>query len=730
MARKEVVVEEVQKLMDNSQNIRNVAIVAHVDHGKTTLTDSLVARAGLISKQLAGEQRVMDFDEQEAARGITIKSANISLGFKYEGQDYLINLIDTPGHVDFGFHVVRAMRAVDGVCLVIDAVEGVMPQTETNLRQALKERAKPVVFINKIDRLINELKLDSAQMQEKFIKVITHVNKIIEQNAPEDKKNEWRIGVEKGNVAFGTAFNKWALSITSMKKFNITFKELYERCRAEEHAYLVEKSPLDEVLLEMVIKHLPSPKIAQPYRTPVLWKNGDLESPEGKSMLGCDSNGNVVGVVFGVVYDEHAGEVAVTRLFSGKVEKGQELYIASLKKKAKIQQVGVFMGPDRVPAERITAGNIGAIVGLKDVYVGETVSTNELEPFEQIKHYSEPVITKSIEVKEQKDLPKLIEALRGISKEDPTIKVSLNQNTGEHLVSGNGELHLEIIEYKIKVEKKIPIITSPPIVLYQETIKGSGGPVEGKSPNKHNRLKFTAEKLNPEILKALNEGIIGEGKPKAKETYEKLVELGMERDEARKIYDIYHGNIIVNATKGIQYLNEVEELIVQGFREAMDQGPMTKEKVTGVLIKLYDATLHEDNIHRGPAQMIPTAKRPIYAAMMQGGVALLEPKQKVLINTLGEYAGDVINMTNGRRGTLEGMEQEGENAVIITVLPVAEMFGFANDLRGVTQGRAIWYQEYAGYHQVPNELFSKIVKQIRERKGERPDPPDISFFLD
>jgi elongation factor 2 len=215
MARKEVVVEEVQKLMGNVENIRNVAIIAHVDHGKTTLTDSLVARAGLISKELAGSQRVMDFDAQEAARGITIKSANISLGFNYEGKDYLVNLIDTPGHVDFGFHVVRAMRAVDGVCLVVDSVEGVMPQTETNLRQALKERARPVLFINKIDRLINELKLDAAGMQARFIKIINQVNKIIETNAPADKKDEWMIAVAKGNVAFGTAYNKWAVSFSS-----------------------------------------------------------------------------------------------------------------------------------------------------------------------------------------------------------------------------------------------------------------------------------------------------------------------------------------------------------------------------------------------------------------------------------------------------------------------------------------------------------------------------------
>ncbi len=730
MARKEVVVEEVQKLMDNIDLVRNVAIVAHVDHGKTTLTDSLVARAGLISKELAGEQRWTDFDEQEQARGITIKSANISLGFKYEGKNHLINLIDTPGHVDFGFHVVRAMRAVDGVCLVVDAVEGVMPQTETNLRQALKERAKPVIFINKVDRLINEMKLDANAMQDKFVRVINQVNKIIRANAPKDKVDEWSIGVTKGNIAFGTAFHKWAISIKSMQKNNITFKDIYEKCSQEDHRWLVEKSPLDDVLLEMMITHLPSPDIAQKYRMGVLWKGGDLESEIGKDMTSCNPLGKKVGVCFGVVYDEHAGEVAVVRMFSGKLEKGKKLYVASKKEYGNIQQVGIYMGPDRVNADRVISGNIGAIVGLKDVFVGETLSEEPIEPFESIKHYSEPVITKSIEVQNQKDLPKLINALKSISKEDPTIKVSLNQDTGEHLVSGNGELHLEIIEYKIKNEKKIPIITSPPIVVYRETLEGKAGPIEGKSPNKHNRLKFIVEPLNSGIIKAIEEGEIREGRPKGKEMVEKLVELGMDRDEAKKIYDIHNASILVNGTKGIQYLNEVEELMVQGFEECLNAGPLAKEKVYGVKVTLADATLHEDNIHRGPAQMLPAVKRPIYAALLSGGMSLLEPRQKVLINTLQDYSGDVINLTNGRRGQLEGMEQEGENAVITTVLPVAEMFGFSNDLRGVTQGRAIWYQEYAGYGQVPKEVVKKVVREIRERKGENPEPPGPAFFME
>jgi len=730
MARKEIVVEEIQKMMGDLERIRNIAIVAHVDHGKTTLSDSLVARAGLISKELAGSQRVLDYDIQEQMRGITIKSADISLGFKYEGNDYLINLIDTPGHVDFGGHVTRAMRAVDGVVVVIDAVEGIMPQTETVLRQALRERAKPVVFVNKVDRLINELKLNQEQMVAKLVKIITGVNKIIAGTMPPELKGkkDWSVSVEKGNIAFGSAFHKWAVSITSMKQYNISFKEIYDRCDKEDHAYLVEKSPVDSVLLEMVIKHLPNPKQAQPYRIPILWKYGDLESKEGKSMIACDSSGPAIGVCFGIVYDNHAGEVGVVRLFSGSMQKGDQIYISSKKKYSRVQQVGVYMGPDRVAAEKLSAGNIGSVVGLKDLFIGETISSEPMEPFEQIKHYSQPVVTKSIEAKNSKDLAKLIEVLRGISKEDPTVRVELNQETGEHLISGMGELHLEIIEYKIAKEKKIDIITSAPIVVYLETIAGKYGPIEGKSPNKHNKLKIIIEPLDKDIIKAILDGEIQEGKPKGKELVEKLVELGMERDEAKNIWDIYHQSMFINGTKGIQYLNEIQELVIQGFEDVLNKGPLAAEKINGIKVTLVDATLHEDNIHRGPAQIIPTIRRPLLAGILLAGDTLLEPQQKVLIHTPQDYAGDVLNLTNGRRGQLISMEQEGDEASITTVLPVSEMFGFSNLLRGATQGRAVWYQEYAGYHKVPKDLVPKIVKQVRTRKGLPPEvqsPEDI-----
>ncbi len=731
MGKKEFVVDEVQRIMESLEQVRNVAIVAHVDHGKTTLTDSLVARAGLISKELAGSQRMMDYDEQEQARGITIKAANISLGFNYEGKDYLINLIDTPGHVDFGGHVTRAMRAVDGVVVVVDSVEGVMPQTETVLRQALKERAKPVIFINKVDRLITELKLTKEQMIERLTKLIVNVNKIIQTSAPPEYKEDWAVSVENGKVVIGSAFNKWALSITSMKKTGINLGDIYTKVEAGDHKSLVEKSPLDEVLLEIIIKHLPTPYVAQKYRIPVLWK-GDLNSPTGQSMLNCDANAPVVGIVFGVVHDEHAGEVGVARLFAGKVEKGTQLYIASKMTYSKAQQVAIYMGPDRIGTEKLTAGNIGAIIGLRDLYVGETISSEPIEPFEQIKHYSEPVVTKSIEAKNSNDLGKLIEALRGISKEDPTLKVTLNQETGEHLISGMGELHLEIVEYKIREEKKIPIETSPPIVVYRETMTRPGPVSEGKSPNKHNKFYIKAEPLSKEVMQMLDNGEIKEGVPKGKnqDVVDKLVKSGWDRDEAKGIWDVYNRNIIVDATKGVQYLNEVQELAIQSFEDAMDKGPLAQEKVSGLKITIDDVSLHEDNVHRGPAQILPAVRNAIYISMIIGGIVLLEPKQKVLIQVPHEYAGDIINLVNGKRGQMVSMEQEEDLTKVVEVLPVFEMLGFSNAVRSASQGRAIWYQEYAGYDPLPAALQAKIVEETRKRKGLPPNPPTPATFTE
>ncbi|MCK4652508.1 MAG: elongation factor EF-2, partial [Methanosarcinales archaeon] len=507
MGTKKKMVERVRDLMSRPENIRNIGIVAHIDHGKTTLTDNLLAGAGMISKELAGRQLFMDFDEEEQARGITIDAANVSMVHEFEDDEYLINLIDTPGHVDFGGDVTRAMRAVDGAIVVVDAVEGAMPQTETVLRQALKENVTPVLFINKVDRLINELQVDAQNMQIKLGKVIDNVNKLI-KGMSEEKYKEWRLDASAGNVAFGSALYNWAISVSYMKKSGVSFKEVYDYCTTGNMKELAQRCPLHEVLNDMVIRHLPNPLVSQKRRVPVIW-HGDADSKIGMQMTGCDPDGDVALMVTKITRDPHAGEIATGRLFSGTLRRGQELYISGVSSPDRIQQVGVFMGPERLEVEKIPAGNIAAVTGLKNAIVGSTAaSLREMTPFEAILHASEPVVTVAVEAKHMRDLPKLIEVLRQVSKEDPTLKVKIDEETGEHLLSGMGELHLEIIAHRIERDKGVEITTSEPIVVYRETVTGSAGPVEGKSPNRHNRFYIKVSPLEPEIVDMIKSGEI------------------------------------------------------------------------------------------------------------------------------------------------------------------------------------------------------------------------------
>jgi elongation factor 2 len=731
MGRKGQVVEKAHGLMYRLENIRNFGIVAHIDHGKTTLTDNLIYGGGLMSEELAGKEVVMDSYILEYERGITILAGNISLVYDYNGKDYLVNLIDTPGHVDFGGQVTRAMRAIDGAIVVICAVEGVMPQTETVIRQALKERVRPVLFINKVDRLINELQVTPEQMQERFAKIITKVNSLIKKFAPEEFKEKWQVDVEGGTVAFGSAYSNWAISYPFMQETKLSFKDIYDHCKQEKQKELAKKLPCYKIILDMVINHLPNPLTAQKYRIPGIW-HGDLDSQAAKDMMNCNRDGKLVIMVTGMKVDPHAGEIATGRVFSGSAKKGIKVFLINKMMDATLQQIGVYMSKtERFQVEDVPAGNIAAITGLRDAYAGETVAEDRIEPFEAITHYSEPVITKSVEAKSPKDLPKLIEALRQIGKEDPTVKVQINEETGEHLISGMGELHLEIIEYMIQHDKKVEIETSKPIVVYRETVMKESPEVEGKSPNRHNKFYLVAEPMEERVYEGLMSGEIPEGRPKDIKTLAKRLEdRGMDHNEAKKIWEIYNRCAFIDMTKGAQYLNEAKDLILQGFEEAMDAGPIAQEKCTKLKIKLMDVKLHEDAVHRGPAQVIPAVKRAILAAMLYGDAVLLEPKQKLFISVSQEYMGAVSNDIQGRRGQILELTQEEDLLSIVSKVPIAEMFGFAAGIRSATQGRALWTTEYLGYERLPKEMQNQIVRNVRERKGLKAESPTPNDFLE
>lgn len=718
--------EKAKALMGKTERIRNIGIIAHIDHGKTTMTDNLLAGSGIISKDLAGEQLFTDFYHLEQERGITIFAANVSMVYDYKGEDHFINLIDTPGHVDFGGDVTRALRAVDGAVVVVDAVEGAMPQTETVLRQAMKELVKPVLFINKIDRMINELKVDPNEMQVRLGKIIDKVNKLI-KGMNKEKYEEWKLDAAKGNVAFGSALYNWAVSVQTMQNTGIGFKEVYEYCKQDKMKELAIKCPAYVAILDMVTEHLPNPLEAQKYRVPAIW-GGDAKSDIGKSMILSDRKGDVAFMITALSVDPHAGEVATGRLFSGTLEKGKELFVSGRYKTNRIQQVCIFMGDERVEVETVPAGNIAALVGMKDAIIGSTLSTTEMVPFESIKHYSESVVTVAVEAKSTKDLPRLISVLRRFAKEDPMIRIDINEETGEQLVSGMGELHLDIITHRIVEDEKIPIVASPPIVVFRETVEAKAGPVEGKSPNRHNKFYFVVEPLDAEILDKIQSEGIEVGKDKVV-MRDKLIAAGMEKLEAKNVINILEGNLLLDMTKGVQYLRETMELIQEGFKEVILNGPLAKEKCRGIKIKLMDVKLHDDSIHRGPAQVIPAVRTAIFGAILLAKPSFLEPVYELFVSIPQNLLGNVTTEIQGRRGQILDIKTEGDMVSVKAETPVAEMFGFAGDIRSATEGRALWSTEYAGFKPIPQSLFSEKVIEVRKRKGMKQDIPKASDFV-
>ncbi|MEK6825697.1 MAG: elongation factor EF-2 [Nanoarchaeota archaeon] len=724
MAEKESSLSKIERLTNSQVDIRNVATSAHIHHGKTAFTDNLLAAAGMMAAKNAGNldegmTTWQHADEQE--RLMTVDAANVSMAHEFGGKEYLINLIDTPGHVDFGGNVTRAMRAIDGTFVLICAVEGIMPQTETVLKQALRERVKPVLFINKVDRLIKELKLTPEQMQERFMKLIAAFNNLIMQIAEEEYKEKWKVSVTDGSVAFGSARENWAVSMPFMKKRGVSFKDIYriyELEGEERKKWVWEKAPLHEVVLDMAVKHLPNPVNAQKYRIPKIWR-GDPESTFGKDLVACNRDGEVAFVITNIVIDKKSGkEIAAGRLYSGTITNGMEVYANNAKKNYRVQQVLVYNGIKPEQLEQVPAGNVLAISGL-NVDVGDTITVNPQTPFEEIRHIFQPVITKSIEVVKSSDLPKLIEVLRRVGKEDPSIKIEINEETGENLMSGMGELHLEIIEGRIKNEKGLDVKMGSPIVVYRESIGKDSAEIEVRTPNGHNIFTVSMEPLEKEVYDSIEKGELPEGrlKKKAEDMWKKLQALGISNEEARQYQEIYKGNVFEECTRGIVTLPEIIESLIDGWKLVVDGGPMAKEPLMKTKFILHDAKIHVDHMHRGPAQIYPAMRLGMFDCMKKGGAVILEPIQTHLIEVPVDFMGAVTTLVGSKRGMLMDVQQEGNDTFIKARIPVSEMIGWSNDLRSSTEGRGVSSLMDQEFQKMPSELQANVIRKIRDRKG-------------
>jgi elongation factor 2 len=696
------------------------------------MSDSLLAASGIISPSVAGQALALDSMKLEQNRQMTIRGANVTLFYESEGKEYVINMIDTPGHIDFTGRVTRALRAIDGVVVVSDSVEGIMTQTETVTRQALEERVRPVLYINKIDRLVKELRLDATAMQKWLSNIIAEFNKLIDIYAEPEIREKWKVSIQGNSVAFGSAKDRWGFNFQIAQKRGVSFKDVYEAYTSNDPnaiRFLAEKAPLHEAVLGMVVQHHPPPHVAQKYRIPKIWQ-GDLESEVGRSILTCNERGPAVMMVTTINVDPQAGRIATGRLFSGTIKDGDEVYLIDAKRSGKVQSVNIYMGNTREVVSMLPSGNIPALLGLDYAVAGETIATiKNIPPFESIKYVSEPVVTIAVEPKHPKDLPKLVEALRRLTVEDPNLIVKINEETGETLMAGMGVLHLEIATSLLQ-EAGLEITTTQPLINYRETIRSKAGPIMSKSPNKHNKIFMRVEPLGEDVIETIRTGQIKEDMDK-RVMAKVLREKGWNADEARSVAAIDPGgNMLVDETKGVQFLQESMDSIRSGFDDVVHLGPIAHESLRGVKFVLHHFVPHEDPAHRGLAQLMPASRRSMLGSILIAEPVLLEPVLGIEIKCPQEQIGTVAGILSGKRGKLLNVDQKGIISIIQGEVPASETFDLSEVMRGGTAGKAMWSTYFKAWQVVPQSILRSLIAETRKRKGLNPEPPNPDEFID
>ncbi|KAM3183590.1 Elongation factor 2 [Hymenolepis weldensis] len=843
-------VSEIRRLMVKKKNIRNMSVIAHVDHGKSTLTDSLVSKAGIIAESRAGDARFTDTRKDEQDRCITIKSTAITLynelnseqlefvrkvqpvDVSESGKDecgFLINLIDSPGHVDFSSEVTAALRVTDGALVVVDAVSGVCVQTETVLRQAIGERIKPILFLNKLDKALSTMGQDPESLYQHLSRVIENVNVIIAQFSEHDgPMGDVTVDPGKGTVGFGSGLQSWAFTLHTMASFYAKrtgmdpvkmlprlwgdnfFNAAEKKWRKSKtgkgdvrafvhfildpiikifHAVQNEDKPMIEkmiaavdvkltseerdqpakvmlktimhkwlpagdCLLEMICIHLPSPFVSQKYRMEMLYE-GPKDDEAAIGIANCDPNACLMMYISKMVPTSDKGRFyALGRVFSGTVATGQKVrimgpnYVHGKKEDCcehSIQRTILMMGRYTEAIEDVPCGNICGLVGVDQFLVktGTITTYAGAHNMRQMKFSVSPVVRVAVDCKNPSDLPKLVEGLKRLAKSDPMVQIS-TEESGEHIVAGAGELHLEICLKDLEEDHAcIPIKKSDPVVSYRETVTSESSQlVLAKSANKHNRLYFRAQPLHEDLVKDIDENTVSskqDPKVRAKilsETY------NWDPVDARKIWcfgpDCTGPNVVVDVTKGAQYLNDIKDSVVAAFQSVTTEGVLCDENMRGIRFNVADVLLHTDAIHRGGGQIIPTAKRCFYGAALTASPAILEPVYVCEIQTPDDALGGIYSTLNKRRGVFLNKENTPGTPIYIVkaYLPVNESFGFTSELRANTGGKAFPQCQFSHWHLYPGNPLDPtsksgiLVASIRKRKGKSEALPAFDDYID
>ncbi len=715
-------------LSDDYKHKRIISISAHIDHGKTTTSDYLMRRAGLMSDAAAGQALMTDSDDEEQERGITIFTSVVLLNFTVDGEEYLVQLSDTPGHLSFTGEVSRALRASDGAVILVDALEGMMTQTETNIRLAVgSEACKPVLFINKVDRLINELKLPPAKVYERIDIIISKVNTLISKVAPDEFKKSWQVSFQDGSVAIGSAKTGWAFSMKTLKKRDIKPVVVFEKYDEGDEMWLRENLPLDEALLEMIVNHLPDPKTAQKYKIPRIWK-GDLESPEGKALLECDPNGPLLGMITKIFIEPKSKRpTLIGRIFSGTIKNGQEIRLVNMRQNAKVKRLGVQEITDILDMDEVPAGNLFSVFGFM-CPSGETFVEpgSEMQGFESIEYVCEPVVSRSIKPIDPQDVAKLGEVVSKWIMADPTAKFFHDKESGEYRLDGIDPLQIEILTKRINEQVKIDV--SEPIIVYREKMTERGDEFHTKSPNGHNRVRMILEPLDEKTVELIKKKKVTMNQHPRDRGAILRDEAGWDAKVARKILDIYESCMLVDAMSGVQRFDRIFSYLQTVFREFVDSGPIAHEPVMGVKVTLTDATIHNDPAHTGYNEVTTMVSAGLNMGFLTGKPGLYEPVLNVDIKTPTDTQGQVIKVLTGHRGQILTIEGEEDNVTVKGSLPTAETIGIADEFRSATAGRSFFGYQFRGFEGVPTSLHEELILEIRKRKGMAEEMPSLSSW--
>jgi elongation factor G len=677
---------------------RNIGIAAHIDAGKTTVTERILFYTGVTHKigEVHEGETVMDWMEQERERGITITSAATTCLWK----NHQINIIDTPGHVDFTIEVERSLRVLDGVIAVFSAVDGVQPQSETVWRQANRYRVPRIVFANKMDRVgakfsnvvndvNNKLKGNVVQMQlpvgeaENFTGIIDLLEGKMATFSEDDKglRVEWHAIPESHKAeaaalrlriveaaadideAVGEKYlNEEEISIPELKaalrKGVLNLKITLAFCGT---AF---KNKGIQPLLDAVIDYLPSPLDVPPVE-------GIVQGTDEVKLIKSDPSADFYGLVFKIMTDPYVGVLNFVRIYSGELKPGSYVYNIRSGTKERVSRIVKMHANKREEVESIQAGDIGAFVGIKDAVTGDTLSSDKDGVLLESINIPAPVIDASVEPKNKQDYEKMALALRKMMQEDPSFKFTYNEETGQTVISGMGELHLEIVIDRLRTEHKVEVVQGKLQVAYKETIQ-SAADVEGKY-----------------IKQSGGRGQYGH------------VYMKFEPRERGAGFEFC--NKVVGGTIPREYIPAIQK----GIEESLNSGVLGGYPTVDFRATVYDGSYHD--VDSSELAFKVAASLAFKNGMKQASPVLLEPIMKVVVDTPEEYMGDAMGDLNSRRGRILGMETQAGKQVITAEVPLGCMFGYATDLRSMSKGRASYSMEFECYREVPKNAQEEIL---------------------